>query len=52
MVLCKKYADIRKAATLTVFLIGELLQGISWGVFQVEIANILCLFHGIKSLFQ
>jgi MFS transporter, SP family, general alpha glucoside:H+ symporter len=31
-----KNANIRVAKTLTVFLVGELLQGISWGVFQVR----------------
>lgn len=29
------------ATTLTVFLVGELLQGISWGVFQVNKPPIL-----------
>jgi MFS transporter, SP family, general alpha glucoside:H+ symporter len=35
-ILYYKNVNIVVAKTLTVFLVGELLQGISWGVFQVR----------------
>ena len=33
---CEEFIDASIARNLTVFLVGELLQGISWGVFQVR----------------